>query len=176
MKRAKSDVAAASAWPLQSQCDAFYGDPRGIGGNYNPTWAAQNLTHVPCPWVLTMDGKQCPFIVIHKKCADSLTRILGKIWDAVGKDPGAIETLHYNRYSGSFVYRPMREGQSLSMHAYGVAIDWDAEENPFHSTKHLFQSDSLIVTKFKEENWIWGGDWSVGSIDAMHFQAARVHA
>jgi hypothetical protein len=28
------------------------------------------------------------------------------------------------------------------------------------------------VTKFKEENWIWGGDWSGSSIDAMHFQAA----
>ena len=24
--------------------------------------------------------------------------------------------------------------------------------------------------------WIWGGDWSPGSIDAMHVQAARVHS
>jgi D-alanyl-D-alanine carboxypeptidase len=98
------------------------------------------------------------------------------MWDAVGRDQGAIETLHYNRYDGSFNYRPMRDGHALSMHSYGVALDWDADENPQHSTRHLFQSDSLIVTKFKEENWIWGGDWSGTSIDAMHFQAARVHA
>jgi hypothetical protein len=174
MQAKRSD--AAPVWPLQSQCDAFYGNPRGTGGSYSPAWAAQNLTHVPCPWVLTMDNKPVPFITIHKKCADSLTPVLGNIWNAVGQDQGAIETLHYNRYSGSFNYRPMRDGYALSMHAYGVAIDWDAEENPQHSTTHLFQPNSLIVTKFKEENWVWGGDWSGASIDAMHFQAARVHA
>jgi hypothetical protein len=31
------------------------------------------------------------------------------------------------------------------------------------------------VIKFKEEGWIWGGDWLPGSVDAMHVQAARVH-
>jgi hypothetical protein len=176
MKRVKTrNGDGAPVWPLQSQCDAYYGNPRGAGGSYSPKWATENLTHVACPWVLTMDDKPVPFIAIHKKCADSLARVLKRIWDAVGNDQGAIETLHYNRYSGSFNFRLMRGGVSLSMHSYGVAIDWDAEENPQHSTKHLFQKDSLIVTKFKEENWIWGGDWSGTSIDAMHFQAARVH-
>lgn len=169
-------MAAAPKWPLQSQCDAFYGNPRGPGDHYSPKWAGDNLTFVPCPWILTEDGKQKQLIQIHKKCVESLKRVLGSIWTAVGQDQGAIETLHYNRYSGSFNYRPMRDGHALSMHAYGVAIDWDAEENPQHSTMHLFKQDSLIVTKFKEENWIWGGDWSGTSIDAMHFQAARVHA
>lgn len=162
-------------WPLQADCDDYYGDPRGSNGTYSPQWAAANLVHVPCPWVLMMGNQHVPFITIHKKCADSLTRVLNSIWDAVGQDPGAIETLHYNRYDGSFNFRPMRDGHALSMHSYGVALDWDADENPQHSTQHLFQSDSLIVTKFKQENWIWGGDWSGTSIDAMHFQAARVH-
>jgi D-alanyl-D-alanine carboxypeptidase len=187
MKRAKksavsavSDAAADSnasgpPWPLQANCDSFYGDPRGAGGSYSPQWAAANLVHVPCPWVLMMDKQHVPFITIHRKCADSLKRVLGNIWDAVGKDQGAIESLHYNRYSGSFNFRPMRGGIALSMHSYGVAIDWDAEENPQHSTKHLFREDSLLVVKFKEEDWIWGGDWSGSSIDAMHVQAARVH-
>ncbi|HEX4410750.1 MAG TPA: M15 family metallopeptidase [Xanthobacteraceae bacterium] len=176
--RATASVTSNSApiWPLQSQCDSSYGNPRGANGTYDPAWAKQNLTHVPCPWVFSMDGKDVPFITIHTKCADSLTRVLAAIWDAVGHDQGAIETLHYNLYSGSFNFRPMRQGSALSMHAYGVAIDWDAEENEQGSTKHLFQSGSLIVQKFKAENWIWGGDWSGTSIDAMHFQAARVHA
>ncbi len=162
-------------WPLQAECDAFYGDPRGRHGTYDPRWAADNLTHVPCPWALTMDDRHAPFIVIHKKCAESLSRVLGSIWDAVEEDQGAIETLHYNRFDGSFNYRPMRGGHALSTHSYGVALDWDAAENPRHSRRHLFRNDSLIVTKFKEENWVWGGDWSDTSIDAMHFQAARVH-
>jgi hypothetical protein len=123
-----------------------------------------------------MMGKQhVPFITIHKKAAASLTRVLDSIWLGVGKDESAIETLHYNLFSGSFNYRPMRDGHALSMHSYGVALDFDASENPQHSTKHLFQSNSLIVTSFKAEGWIWGGDWSGTSIDAMHFQAARVH-
>src|SRR5690349_15942108 len=94
-------------WPLQSQCDQFYGDPRGTNGTYSPKWAAANLTHVPCPWVLMYEKQHVPFITIHKKCAESLTRVLDSIWQAVGKDQSAIETLHYNRYSGSFNYRPM---------------------------------------------------------------------
>jgi hypothetical protein len=162
-------------WPLQAECNQVYGDPRGAGDTYSPAWAAQNLTHVPCPWVLMFGTHHVPFITIHRLVAPSLTRVLASIWDAVGNDQSAIESLHYNRYSGSFNFRPMRGGHSLSMHSYGVALDWDAEENPQHSTTHLFQSDSLIVTKFKDENWIWGGDWSGTSIDAMHFQAARVH-
>jgi hypothetical protein len=172
MKRSKN---SSTEWPLQAECDEFYDDPRGANGNYNPAWAAKNLTHVACPWVLMMGDQHVPFITIHRKCAESLSRVLNNIWDAVGRDQGAIESLHYNRFSGSFNYRPMRLGSALSMHAYGAAIDWDAEENPFHSTKHLFQDDSLIVIKFKEENWVWGGDWSATSIDAMHVQAARVH-
>jgi hypothetical protein len=169
-------INAKPLWPLQSQCNEFYGNPCGANGSYDPRWAAENLTHVACPWVMVMDGCHVPLITIHKKCAASLTRVLNNIWDAVGKDQGAIETLHYNQYDGSFCFRIMRDGHALSMHSYGIALDWDAAENQQHSARHLFQNDSLIVTKFKEENWIWGGDWSGSSVDAMHFQAARVHS
>ena len=41
-------------------------------------------------------------------------------------------------------------------------------------SKHLFTDATLLVVKFKEQGWQWGGDWSAGSIDAMHVQAARV--
>lgn len=176
MARASKSSSQPSVWPLQSQCDDFYGNPRGENESYSPAWAAANLVHVACPWVLMMGKQHVPFITIHKKCAASLTRVLNSIWDAVGKDQGAIESLHYNQYSGSFNFRPMRGGIALSMHSYGVAIDWDAEENPQHSSRHLFREDSLLVVKFKEDKWIWGGDWSGSSIDAMHVQAARVHS
>ena len=62
------------------------------------------------------------------------------------------------------------------MHAFAAAIDWDAADNEQHALRHLFQNDSLLVVKFREEGWIWGGDWSPGSVDAMHVQAARIHA
>ncbi|MBZ5616244.1 MAG: M15 family metallopeptidase [Acidobacteriia bacterium] len=162
-----------TTWPLQRDCDAFYGNPRGSNGSYSPAWAAANLTHVACPWQIQIGGKTVPFITIHRKCAESLTAVLGAIWEACGKSQDQINKLHYNVYDGSFNYRPMRANQALSMHAYGCAIDWDAAENPFHDRKHLFTSSSLLVVKFEAEGWVWGGDWS--SPDAMHVQAARVH-
>lgn len=161
-----------NTWPLQSQCPVFYGNPASQG------WLQANTVDVKCPWILRMGAQVVPYILIHKKCAASLTRVLGAIWDAVGHDAAKIAALRYDQYDGSFDYRPIRgsTGGFLSMHAYACAIDWDAGENEQHSQKHLFQDDSLLVVKFKEEGWIWGGDWNPGSIDAMHVQAARVHA
>lgn len=155
-------------WPLQNQCSHFYGNPAT-----GSSWQAANLIHVLCPWKLHIGNTPVSAITIHKKCAESLTRALNNIWEAAGKTQDQIAKLHYDQYDGSFNYRPMRGSSNLSMHAYGCAIDWDAAENPFHSKHHLFTSQSLLVVKFKEEGWDWGGDWS--SPDAMHVQAARVH-
>jgi hypothetical protein len=155
-------------WPLQKDCIAFYGDPSARN------WLHDNTTDVVCPWPIFMGKDPVAHILIHKKCADSLTRVLGNIWDAVGKDVEKIKALRYDQYDGSYNFRPMRGGHSMSMHAFACAIDWDAADNEQHSQKHLFTDSSLLVVKFKEEGWQWGGDWSAGSIDAMHVQAARV--
>ena len=167
-------IVVPSVWPLQSDMFGFYGDPRGAGG-LNQSWYSANVVHVACPWELHMDAIKLHDIEIHRKCAESLTRVLGNIWDAAGRSQATIESMHYDRYSGSFNYRNKRGGSTLSCHAIGAAIDWDSEENEQHSHKHLFTDSSLLVVKFKEEGWIWGGDWSPDSIDAMHVQAARVH-
>jgi hypothetical protein len=170
--------AQMNIWPLQKDCNAFYGNPGNFQAQWQ-VWEAANLVDVPCPWkIFFIDGKlvqPVPAIRIHKLCADALKAALGNIWDAVGHDQSAIETLHYHHYSGSYNQRPMRGGTARSMHGFGAAIDWDAEENEQHSTKHLFQENSLIVVKFKEQGAVWGGDWSPQSIDAMHLQFARVH-
>lgn len=160
-------------WPLQRDCDVFYGNPRN-GDSYSPKWAAQNLVHVVCPWVIHIGKSPVPFITIHQKCAASLKRVLAEIWNAAGKDQAKINAWHYNEYSGSFNYRPKRGSSSLSMHAYGCAIDFDAEENAFRSHQHLFTAESPLVIAFRREGWVWGGEWS-NDTDAMHMQAARVH-
>lgn len=159
---------AQQAWPLQSQAPSFYGVPSDTG------WYAANMVKVICPWKLYYGTTQVD-IAIHKKCADSLARVLAATWDAVGQDYDTIQALRYDRYSGSYNYRPMRTVAELSMHSFGCAIDWDAPDNPQHQAKHLFTDASPLIVKFKEEGWIWGGDWSPNSLDAMHVQAARVH-
>ena len=161
---------AAITWPLQSQCLSFYGDPRG------PGWLQANTVDVACPWPLRMGKLTVPHIVIHKKCADSLVRVLNAIWEAAGKSVSTIERLRYDQYDGSYNLRTIAGSKMLSMHAFAAAIDWDAADNAQYAQRHLFQDDSLLVVKFKAEGWIWGGDWSPGSVDAMHVQAARIHA
>jgi hypothetical protein len=156
-------------WPLQRDATAFFGDPR------KSNFSAQHLVSVPCPWKLFMGKTELHSIQINKACAASLTRVLNFVWEKVGKDQSAIETLHYHLYSGSYNFRPMRGGSALSMHAYGAAIDWDDQENQQHHMKHLFQDNSLLIQAFKAEGWSWGGNWSPASVDAMHVQAARVH-
>lgn len=162
-------------WPLQKDCDAFYGNPRGVNG-YSDSWAKANLVHVSCPWRLNMGaGHPVPFIPIHRKCAESLSRVLNVVWDKVGHSQEEIDRLKYSVFSGSFNYRTKRGASSLSMHAYGAAIDWDAPDNAMHSQHHLFTDDSLLIVAFKAEGWICGLDWSGSGVDAMHVQAARVH-
>lgn len=168
---------APRQWPLQSQCDAFYGDPRPRNAHeaYNVAWAKANLVHVTCPWSLTDFKHHFSAIQIHKKAAPSLARVLARVWDDVGRSEAKIHELRYDVFSGSFVYRRKRGAASLSMHAYGVAIDWDAPDNPMHARRHLFTDDSPLIRAFKREGWVWGGDWAGDGVDAMHVQAARVH-
>lgn len=155
-------------WPTQAHAMAFYGNPANQG------WEASHLVAVPCPWTLHVDGTVTNSIRIHKLCAPSLTRVLNWVWESCGKDPVKISDMHYDRYSGSYNYRPMRGGAALSMHSYGAAIDFDDAENAQHSQKHLFTAASPLIKAFLDEGWEWGGNWSPGSIDAMHVQAAHV--
>lgn len=160
-------------WPLQKDCVAFYGDP------FDANWERQNLVAVPCPWELQICGtnQTQSYITIHRHCRDSVQRVLNHVWLNLWQDHTRVTALHYDRFSGSYNLRRMRGARStrgLSMHAFGAAIDFDDAENEFHSTKHRFTNNDLLVQAFKSEGWLWGGDWDNKSVDAMHFQAARV--
>ena len=156
-------------WPLQRDAVAFYGNP------FKPNFMA-NLTHVACPWKFqTAFQAEGGLIICHKKCADSLTRVLQKTWADIGQSQDHAHTLGYDVFDGSYVVRAMRGGTAPSMHSFGIAFDFDAAANQQHSMKHLFQHNTPLVDNFLAESWIWGGDWTPQSIDAMHFQAARVH-
>jgi hypothetical protein len=165
-------------WPLQSQCDAFYGDPRprNTRETFNAAWARENIIRIACPWSLTDGVRRFSSIQIHRKAARSLERVLARVWDDVGRSEATIRELRYDVFSGSFVFRRKRGARSLSIHAYGAAIDWDAPDNPMRARRHLFTNDSPLIRAFKSEGWVWGGDWAGDSVDAMHVQAARVHA
>jgi hypothetical protein len=161
-------------WPRQSECDAFYGNPRGVhNGEVSAHWYAANIVYVTPPFAVTYEGTRVKRIAMHQKCAGSFARVLDKY--SARFDP------RHERYGdgtlpygGSFCYRLIRGGNTLSMHAYGCAIDFDVEHNPMgRLSPGGFHANSPLVLAFKEEGWTWGGDF-VSRPDPMHFQAARV--
>lgn len=169
-------------WPLQSECDAFYGDPRGRMGQASQAWEAAHLVYLEPPFPMTFAGKPCKRIRVHRKVETSLARVLAdikrraeqasvdhkRLVGAILRDWGV------SIYGGAYNYRIKRGGSRLSMHAYGCAIDLDPVRNAFHDTTPHFAEVPAVVEAFEREGWIWGGRWSGRSCDGMHFQAARV--
>jgi hypothetical protein len=112
-------------------------------------------------------------IRVHKKCADSLTRVLQAILDRYGSQ-AAVERARMHLYGGCYNFRLMRGGSKLSIHSWGAAIDLDPERNGLGVTwrDNAGMMPMPVVEAFAAEDWVWGGLWKRG--DAMHFQAARI--
>lgn len=162
-------------WPLQSQCDAFYGNPRGRGGSVeSPLWRKANVVNIVPPFKMHMAGP-ISRIGVHKKCAAGFSNWLGHVWDNAGHDPLKIAHWGMDVFSGSVVFRTMRTDHSkLSMHAYGCAIDFDAPRNgQGRRNGNLSHFIKEVVTPFEDLVGTWGGRWANGT-DDMHFQFARV--
>jgi hypothetical protein len=166
--------AAQHAWPLQHECDAFYGNPRGRNGAASAKWERENLTLVTPPFRMTYGGQKIRGVRIHRKCAGSLSRILIAIWEAADRKQATVDAWGASIYAGAYTYRLMRGSNSLSMHSYGCAIDLDPARNAFHDTTPNFARFPDVVDAFEREGWTWGGRWAGRSCDGMHFQAARV--
>jgi hypothetical protein len=169
---------ASSSWPLQNDAPDFFGRnlrlSKGVGGP-DPKWERANLVLIPLPWrgVASWDhALKIKSLRVHKRVADSLTRVLEAIWHAFGKDQKAIEAAGMHLIGGGYVWRAMRGGSRLSMHSYGAAVDFDPDRNSLGDPTPAM--DPRVVAAFKAEGWVWGGDWSPRSRDGMHFQAARV--
>lgn len=155
--------------PKQSECLRLFGNPSSNG------WQSKNTVRVPVPWRMSMGDIPIKSIQINKVAADSLARVIAKIWSRCGQTQSAIHAAGCDCFSGSFAVRPIRGSTVPSMHSYALAVDFNAPANPLGApeSKTQFKPSSVMVKAFKEEGWIWGGDWK-GRRDAMHVQWATV--
>jgi hypothetical protein len=90
--------------------------------------------------------------------------------------------------TGSFVCRPVRGGTEFSQHAYGLAVDLNPFQNPYHrgtvvlpelASSYLDRTwlrpgmttpYGRAVLAFASIGWEWGGAWS-SLKDYQHFSA-----
>jgi hypothetical protein len=72
-------------------------------------------------------------------------------------------------WDGCFNIRKMRGLSSMSLHAWGIAIDVNAFENQLNQVPKL---SSGFVKCFKDAGFDWGGEWE--RMDGMHFQLKNI--
>lgn len=175
-RRDRSGVSEGDPLPTPNgrrEIEEVFGRPNNNDGTLNEAWEHDNIIRVapPAGWQLYYQDDDGPRPVsginLHKKLARNFQGVLSEIWDRVKNDLGgkpsdaAIRTrlhdLRLDQHSGGFNYRPIHGMGKLSLHSYGIAIDWDADNNPQgHSTHTL-------------PNW-WFDIWNAhGWTDGRHF-------
>ena len=155
-------------WPSQKtdrELIAFYG---AIGKN-------QTSIVVPYPHIIAWDKtKSVTKITCHKKVADSMLRVLTKVKNHYGIDE--IHRLKLDVWGGCLNVRTMMGGTRNSMHSWGIAMDYDPENNQLKwgSDRATFAlPDYNQWWEFwEEEGWVSLGRQR--NYDWMHVQAAKL--
>lgn len=149
-------------WPRSDQASlrAFYGAPGD----------ESNLVPITFPYPMFYEGRVVTKTRVNKKCADSLFAVLKEIGSSLGAKRDVMEEAE--DYGGVFNFRLKRGGTTYSLHAFGAAIDLDADDNTFRDSWPMKADMPLeIMEVFARQGWLSAG--AFWGYDAMHFQATR---
>ncbi|MEP0701260.1 MAG: hypothetical protein ABJC67_07935 [Lentilitoribacter sp.] len=143
----------------------FYGNPRDDS----------QLVRVQTPYSMQISflpGKHRSFLWAHQKVADSLASVLNRVHEHYG-DKG-IERLGLNVFGGDHVDRQMTGANRWSTHAYGIAFDFDPQNNAYQWSRKKARFAHPVYddwwTFWKDEGWFALGPEL--DFDFMHIQAA----
>ena len=154
-------------WPRQTQEEvrAFFGN---VGTH-------QTMLDLPYTHRLAWDKN----VLInryscHEKVHDSLNRILTRVHEHYGEE--RIIELRLDLFGGCFNKRKKKGGSTWSMHAWGVAVDYDPENNQFR-----WGWDRASFARPEYDAWwkIWEEEGWTGlgrsrNYDWMHIQAPHL--
>ena len=137
---------------------ATFGDASAYIGN-TAMWESMYIVSVPSPSGLLLFAEQpVRSIRCHRLAAPYFATALGNLRDA------GSSKLEYN---GSYCFRVNRRNpKALSMHAWGIAIDFNASTCPLGSSPS--RQNPLIVHAMIDA----GFHWLDHENDPMHFQLA----
>jgi D-alanyl-D-alanine carboxypeptidase-like protein len=119
----------------------------------DPRWVRRNI--------VTRDVPILGAVTCHRRMIGPLRRALARLERrrlARLIDPGD--------YAGCFAARRIAGSGSLSLHAWGLAVDINASQNPQGRRP---RQDARIVRAFEGVGFRWGGRWPTAP-DGMHFE------
>jgi hypothetical protein len=100
-------------------------------------------------------------VTCHRALIAPLRRALGRL-----QRQGLARLVDPGDYAGCHAPRRIPGSGSLSLHAWGLAVDINASENPQGSEP---RQDRRVVRAFEREGFTWGGRWPTAP-DGMHFE------
>ena len=118
--RDKLGVVTPPVWPTQAevrQGRSIFGKP----GNES------ELLSLTPPYPLYYEGKKVSSIRVHRLISRHVQAALEEVLAHYGISE--IQRLGLDKYGGSYNYRACSSGNSLSMHAWGIALDFSPAEN-----------------------------------------------
>lgn len=142
-----------------------FGEPNITGKGY--------LTSIELPYKMRLawDPKSTiSTMACHKAVAKNFTNVFNELLSGYGYD--RLKQLGIDLYGGCFNYRKKRNGNVLSMHSWGVAIDLDPNRNQLKETKATARfarpEYRMMIDTFYRNGFI-----SLGvekNFDWMHFE------
>lgn len=132
------------------------------------------LTSITPPYTLYYDGKPVHSIRVHQAVALHVQQALREVLAHYGTEE--IHRLGLDLYGGSYNYRSTSTGKALSMHAWGIALDFAPDTNAYNTKK-----PRATLSRPECEPWwrIWESHGAVSlgrecDMDWMHLQFARL--
>lgn len=160
-------VSELPTWPTQAEVrkgNSVFGAPG----------REEELVSVLPAYQLYFEGTPVRSIRVHRLIATHVQQALAEVLEHYGE--AEIERLGLNQYGGSYNYRPTASGNALSMHAWGIALDFAPRSNAY-----ALKSPRATLSHPDCEAWwqIWErhGAVSLGrerNYDWMHLQFARL--
>lgn len=153
-------------WPLQSEVRAgksIFGAPGDA-----------SLVSIVPPYPLLYEGRPVRSIRVHKLVAAHVQAALQEVLDHYGLEE--IHRLGLDQYGGSYNFRAVKSGTQISMHAWGIALDFAPESNAYNT-----RAPRASLSHPDCEAWwrIWEAHGAVSlgrerGLDWMHLQFARL--
>jgi hypothetical protein len=149
----------------QKGIDLIYGKLpyiEGEGGRIiiTKTWVAKNIVSVKLH-----TGKT---VRLHRLVATEFAELFQRACTVSGYTPDSVQTF-VPRHT---LWNP---AASVSLHSWGIAIDFSPSENRMggtdgHGAPSMLRQHQAFVQVFRDAGWRWGGDWKMK--DDMHVQRA----